>query len=75
MTRLYIPVEVQEVLNTVHPLVEVYTKELLAGKSLTAFNQRKQRAVIGNDWGKFVNLGLAVELYKTIKTMNDKDAY
>lgn len=76
MGRLYIPSEVQEVLDQVHPMVEVYLKELAnGGKGLSAFNQRKQRATKANEWEKFVNLSLAVELYKTVKFMNDKEAY
>ncbi len=74
--RLFIPSEVQEVLDGVHPMVEVYLKELTTGnKNLSAFNQRKQRATRANEWGKFVNLSLAVELYKTVKFMNEKEAY
>lgn len=74
--RLYIPVEVQEVFDQVHPMVEVYTKELTSGVStLSAFYQRRQRAAKSNEWEKFVNLNLAVDLYNTIKFMNDKEAY
>ncbi|ADX87818.1 hypothetical protein [Vibrio phage JSF13] len=63
---------IKSVLDKLDPYVAVCFHELLAGKSLTAMNQRKQRAVDSNNWDKYHNIGLAVELYKQNKFMIEK---
>lgn len=72
--KLQTPIEINQQLEVLHPYVKVCFSELMAGSSLSAMNQRKQRAINSDLWDKYVNIGLAVELYKQTCFMNDKGA-
>ncbi|AGH31935.1 hypothetical protein VPIG_00077 [Vibrio phage PWH3a-P1] len=72
--RLITPYEVQDQLDNLSGYTRVCYSELLEGLSLTAMNQRKQRAVSGENWTKMIDISLAVELYKLTVKMNEKGA-
>lgn len=68
----------QEVINTLN-LLPAYVLtcfiELRSGASLNSMYQRKQRALNSCDWEKYHNIGLAVELYKQTKLLQEKGVY
>ena len=73
--KLHTPYEIDTILKTLPAYVSVCFHELVGGSSLATMNQRKQRAIISDNWEKYINIGLAVELYKQTKLMNEKKAY
>lgn len=80
MTKLYVPNEIRSTLDNLDPYVSVCFYELINNTSLSAMNQRKHRILSSNgdqcgEWHKLIHIGLAVDLYKTCKLMNDKEAY
>lgn len=72
--QLKTPYEISDKLECLDPYVKVCFSQLLSGVKLSSMNQRKQRAITGGLWDKYINIGLAVELYKLTVLMNKKGA-
>jgi len=72
--RLITPYEIQDQLDNLSGYGRVCYSQLVEGLSLTAMNQRKQRAVTSENWFKMIDISLAVELYKLTVKLNEKGA-